>query len=147
MDAMNVDAKTGFLLIEALTGPARRRRWSDEEKVRIVGETLQPGTSVTEVARRWEICPQQVWGWRRQVREGQLTVQGGNPTQRFVPIVTQAPPAAADEPRAAVPEQAPKPRAASRIEIQLAGALVRIPVGTDGALLAEVLRAVRTSAA
>jgi transposase len=147
MDAMNDDAKVSFRRIEVLTGPARRRRWSDEEKVRIVGETLQPGASVTEVARRREICQQQVWGWRRQVREGQLTAQGGNPTQRFVPIVTQAPPFAADEPCAAVPEQAPKPRAASRIEIQLAGALVRVPVGTDGALLAEVLRAVRASAA
>ena len=56
MDVINDDAKGSFRRIEVLTGPARRRRWSDDEKVRIVSETLQPYASVTEVARRWEIC-------------------------------------------------------------------------------------------
>ena len=70
MDVVNDDAKGSFRRIEVLTGPARRRRWSPEEKGLIVAETRQPGTRVTEVARRWQICPQQVWGWRREAREG-----------------------------------------------------------------------------
>ena len=40
------DAKGGFRRIEVLTGPARRRRWSAEEKARIVAETLVPGARV-----------------------------------------------------------------------------------------------------
>ena len=70
MDVVNDDAKGSFRRIEVLTGPARRRRWSPEEKGRIVAETRQPGATVTEVARRWQVCPQQVWGWRREAREG-----------------------------------------------------------------------------
>ncbi|HVO23360.1 MAG TPA: transposase, partial [Candidatus Margulisiibacteriota bacterium] len=70
MDVVNDDAKAGFRRIEILTGATPRRRWSDDEKGRIVAETLVPGASVTEVARRWQVCPQQVWDWRRDAREG-----------------------------------------------------------------------------
>src|SRR5690242_11061218 len=61
---VNDDAKEGYRRIEVLTGPGRRRRWSAEEKARIVAETLEPGASVSEVARRWQVCPQQVFGRR-----------------------------------------------------------------------------------
>jgi transposase len=66
---VNDDAKGGFRRVEILTGPGRRRRWSAEEKARIVAETLEPGARVAEVARRWQLCPQQVFGWRREARE------------------------------------------------------------------------------
>ena len=59
------DAKGGFRRVEVLTGPGRRRRWSADEKARIVAETLLPGARVSEVARRWQVCSQQVFGWRR----------------------------------------------------------------------------------
>ena len=73
MDDINADAKgCGFRRIEVLTGPARRRRWSISEKARIVAETLAPGGSVSEVARRWQVCPQQVFTWRREARAGFL---------------------------------------------------------------------------
>ena len=68
MDVISDDAKGGFRRIEVLTGPTRRRRWSVAEKGRIVAETMSPGATVTEVARRWQVCPQQVWGWRREAR-------------------------------------------------------------------------------
>jgi transposase len=63
MDVVSDDAKADYRRIEVLTGPGRRRRWSTEEKGRIVTETLRAGTTVTEVARRWHVCLQQVWGW------------------------------------------------------------------------------------
>jgi Transposase len=63
---VNDDAKGEFRRVEVLTGPARRRRWSAEEKARIVEETLAPGARVSEVARRWQVCSQQVFGWRDQ---------------------------------------------------------------------------------
>lgn len=135
------DAKAGFRRVEVLTGPGRRRWWSAEEKARIVAETLEPGACVSEVARRWQICPQQVFGWRRQARldgvaappEPAATQAG----QSFVPIVTEA----------ATPRKAtavtPSPAV---IEVKLAGAVVRVASGVDAALLSEVLRAVRASA-
>ena len=61
------DAKGGFRRVEVLTGPARRRRWSTEDNARIVTETLVPGACVSEVARRWQVSSQQVFGWRRAV--------------------------------------------------------------------------------
>ncbi len=65
---VNDDAKGSFGRVEVLTGPGRRRRWSAEEKARIVGETLEPGVQVADVARRWQLCPRQVFGWRREAR-------------------------------------------------------------------------------
>jgi transposase len=136
---VNDDAKAGFRRIEVLTGPGRRRRWSAEEKAQIVGETLEPGARVSEIARRWQICPQQVFGWRRQAR---LDMSGSAPEPApcslppFVPLVAEA----ASPAKGAVPTA---PSAA--IEIKLAGAAVRVVSGVDGDLLIAVLRAVRCS--
>src|SRR6476620_1211335 len=55
------DAKGEFRRVEVLTGPGRRRRWSADEKARIVAETLLPGARVPEVAGRWKDCSQQVF--------------------------------------------------------------------------------------
>jgi transposase len=154
MDDVNADANGGFRRIEVLTGPGRRRRWSASEKGRIVAETLAPGISVSEVARRWQVCPQQVFAWRREARAGFLALpaEARNLVQTsFVPIVSEM----ADNP---VPtsdvqdassrmERSSKGAAASSIEIKLAGAVVRVTTGTDTGLLADVLRAVRASAA
>jgi transposase len=45
---------------EVITGPERRRRWTDEQKQAIVAETLEPGAVVAEVARRAEVGPGQI---------------------------------------------------------------------------------------
>jgi transposase-like protein len=58
------DAKGEYRRVEMLTGPGRRRRWSAEDKARIIAETLVPGARVSEVARRWQLSSQQVFGWR-----------------------------------------------------------------------------------
>jgi hypothetical protein len=47
--------------VEVLGGVERRRRWSQDDKVRIVEETLAPGAKVTEVARRNGIAASVVW--------------------------------------------------------------------------------------
>jgi transposase len=135
-------AKAGFRRIEVLTGPGRRRRWSAEEKARAVAETLRPGAKVSEVARRWQVCPQQLFGWRRQaLREGDdhrgpEAVDGRHAA--FVPLVMEAQP---PPPSASVAEATP-----STVEVRLAGAVVRVAAGTDAVLLTAVLRAVRASA-
>jgi len=134
MDDVTDDAKGGgYRRIEVLTGPGRRRQWSDDEKARIVAATLTPGAVVTEVARRWQVCPQQVFGWRRAMRLGTATAPVS-----FVPIVKEARPTCDGS---AVAPSSPPP-----IEVDLAGAVLRIPLGTDAALLTTVLRAIRASA-
>jgi transposase len=138
---VNSDAKGGFRRIEILTGPGRRRRWSAKEKERIVAETLEPGASVSEVARRWQVCPQQVFGWRRAARQAAPAEQPKACVTRardFVPIVAGAAAAAAP---------ARKAGAAPIIEVKLAGATVRVSELGDGAELTVVLRAIRASAA
>jgi transposase len=126
----NDDAKGGFRRVEILTGPARRR-WSAEDKTRIVAETLAPGARVSKVSRRWQLSSQQVFGWRRAARLAMTTATTtGQITTGFVPIVTEANPAAT-VPQAAAPV----------IEIRLAGAVVRVASGVDDAAqLTVVLR-------
>lgn len=121
------DAKDSlYRRVEVLTGPGRRRRWSSEAKARIVAEALAPGAVVADVARRWQVCPQQVFGWRREMRAGSAL--------RFVPLVAARP---VDAQEACLPPP---------MELHLAGGMLRIPPGTDAALLTMVLRALRGSA-
>ena len=136
---VNDDAKGGFRRVEVLTGPGRRRRWSAEEKARIVAETLEAGARVADVARRWQLCPQQVFGWRREARhDGSVAcARSAIPAKvDFVPIIAEVP---APEPRVAA-------AVAPVIEVKLAGAVVRVSGIDDGAQLTAVLRAVRASA-
>jgi transposase len=53
--------------VEVITSVQRRRRWSAAEKQRMVAESAKPGRTVSEVARRFGIAPQQLFTWRRQL--------------------------------------------------------------------------------
>jgi transposase len=66
--------------VEVLGGLERRRRWSRDDKARIVEETLAPGAKVTEVARRNGVAASVVFTWRRQAR----TIEQVGP--RFAPV-------------------------------------------------------------
>lgn len=125
----------GYRRVEILTGPGRRRRWSEDAKARIVAETLEAGAVASEVARRWQVCAQQVFTWRRQMRGG--SAAGSAAPLAFVPIVPGQPDVSSVLPAAS----------SSPIEVALAGGVVRVAPGTDAALLALVLRAMRASAA
>ncbi len=62
--------------VEVITSVQRRRRWSTEEKVRIVEETYLPGNSVSIVARRHGIAGNQLFTWRRLMAQGAFTAAG-----------------------------------------------------------------------
>ena len=59
----------------------KRRRRSNEEKRRIVEETLEADASVARVARRHEINANQVFAWRKKYREGRL-----GKTNKLLPV-------------------------------------------------------------
>jgi len=66
----------------------RRRHYSTAEKRRLVAEASQPGTSVSQVARRHDINTNLLFTWRRQAREGRLgasAMQDDAPLA-FVPV-------------------------------------------------------------
>ena len=58
--------------VEVITSVQRRRRWSAEEKARIVQDTYAPGMSVSLVVRQHGIAPNQVFTWRRLYAAGAL---------------------------------------------------------------------------
>jgi len=65
-------------------GAERRRRWSAAEKLAMVRETYEPGMTVSLVARRHGINPNQLFHWRKLERIGALTaVEAG---ETVVPI-------------------------------------------------------------
>jgi transposase len=137
-DTMSDAKAEGYRRVEVLTGPRRRRDWSDDDKARAVAESCAPGAVVSEVARRWQIAPQQLFTWRRQARAAALVETTS--ALSFVPIVP--------EPLASMPDAAAaSARPGNSLEVRLAGAVLRVAPGTDADLLTVVLRAVRASAA
>jgi transposase len=69
---------------EVLTSPERRRRWSLEEKLRILAQSVAPGSSASLVCRLHGISSGQLYTWRRQFRAGELT--GFAPVRLVAPV-------------------------------------------------------------
>ena len=59
-----------FSKIEVISGIARRRRFTTEQKLAIVAESMQPGMSMSYVARQHGLSPSLVFRWRRLMSEG-----------------------------------------------------------------------------
>jgi len=57
--------------VEVITSVERRRRWSAAEKQRLVAASLEPGASVSAIAREAGIDRGQLYAWRRQLRARQ----------------------------------------------------------------------------
>ena len=70
-------------VIEIITGRERRRRWSTEEKHRIVRESTEHGAVMRTVAARNGVCESLLYTWRRQMLEGTLRE---TETPAFVPV-------------------------------------------------------------
>ena len=151
--------------IELITGTGRRRRWSSEDKARIVVESLADGVSVSEVARRHGLSPQQLFGWRREARASLHEAGNAAPADRsaanpvppprrrkgrqlptpeicddaptFAPVVIAA--SARSSPR----DLLNRPRWFRTIEIAIDDAVVRVIGQVETEALVVVLRAVR----
>ena len=100
-------------------GPRTRRRWSVQEKLRIVQETLEPGVSVPVVARRHSVNANQLFIWRGQYRRGELVGRpDGDRPVRLLPVKIR-PPAAEDTEHSSRGENEPEP--VGCMEIQFPG--------------------------
>ena len=64
--------------IEVITGTARRRSWSTPEKLRIIEESMEPGETVSSVARHNGVAPNLLYRWRRLMDEGGATAVGSD---------------------------------------------------------------------
>jgi transposase len=112
--------------IEIINGHERRRRWSLDDKLRIVAESREPGSSVRAVAARYDVYPNLLSTWRSLESRGRLATAS---PARFVPVrvvETVSPPAA-------IP--ASTSVAADAIEITLPNGS-RVRVGNDVSLAA-----------
>jgi len=77
-----------FRRVEVITGAPRRRRWSTAEKEAIVAKSLAPGAVTSEIALRYGLHRNQLYGWRREFRAAAVA-DAGVPGSDFVPIVAE----------------------------------------------------------
>jgi transposase len=116
---------------QAADGTARRRRrvWTEDEKRRIVAETLAPGASVSVVARRHDLNTNTVFTWRRQAG---LRPYATGEAVTFVPATIATEPASTETPASA---------SVGRNEIVLAGGdRVIVSADVDAASLARAVK-------
>jgi transposase len=128
--------------LEVFTGAGRRRSFSNEDKARIVAEIVTSGESVSGVARRYGLSPQQLFGWRRQLRESQVEPSEADGLQ-FVPAVvdvaSSAPPVRRQR---KVPTCEAEPGSGT-IEVEIDGVTIRVARGADVKTVRAVLRALK----
>jgi transposase len=142
VDHNDITKPVGRQRIEVITGPERRRKWSAEEKLSIVLESMAEGAVVSEVARRHGISPQQLFGWRSKVRAEMIAAEEAVGQPMFAPALVDA----------TVVQSSPpfKPPAPSddmpSIEISIGPATVRIRGAADARTLATVLKALKVLA-
>jgi transposase len=131
--------------LEVMTGPGCRRRFSDDDKARMIEETLAPGAVVSEVARRHGITPQQLFTWRRQARQPVGTTAAPE-VPAFVPAVIEAPPPERPARRQERKRALAIVRATGAIEVEIDGATVRVGRGAAARTIAAVIRALKAGA-
>lgn len=66
--------------VEVVTSVQSRRRWTPEQKLEIVKQTNEPGSSVSMVARQFGITAAQLFQWRKAYLQGSLMAVGANET-------------------------------------------------------------------
>jgi transposase len=121
----------GFRRLEVITGVGRRR-WSTEEKARIVAESLDPATTSSAVARRYGLHASQLFVWRQQLQRSASSAEtSGAPG--FVPVLLAEDGAVPVEP-------------GGRMEITLGPVVIRVGADVDASALRRVLEAVRSLA-
>ena len=118
--------------VTVISGAERRRRWSDEDRARILAAISEPGAVIAQVARREDVCTSLVFKWRREMREAVEADASG-----FAPVVIEPAPAVAPS------SISPSHSASAIIEVELKDARVRIHAGAPPSAIAAALKALR----
>jgi len=121
-------------------GIERRRRWSKDEKARIVEETLTPGAVVSEVARRHGVAQSLLFTWRRLARTAAQPSERNGSILLPVEIDATARPAGSESARASRRATNGRRTRSGVIEIELgSGSRVRVDNDVDADALRRVL--------
>ena len=115
--------------VELLAAPAAKRRWSDEAKGRMVAETLVPGVTVNEVARRHGLKANHLSSWRTLARQGKLVVPEFAGAEFAAPV--------------AVAQPVETPVKTASIDLIIGPVTVRLDGATPAARVAELAVALR----
>ena len=118
--------------VELLAAPAAKRRWSDEAKGRMVAETLVPGVTVNEVARRYGVKANHLSSWRTLARMGKLVVPEVAGAEFTAPVV--------------VTQTSEPPIVTGTIDLIIGPVTVRLDAATPAARVAELVIALRVCA-
>jgi transposase len=129
----------GLRRLEAITGTARRRRFSDDDTARVVEETLAPGAVVSAVPRRHGLTPQQVFTWRRQARQP-AAASTEMEARLLVPAVIEAPLRGRTVRGRGCKRRRPADQVSGVIEVEIDGVTVRVGRGAETKTVATVLR-------
>lgn len=131
--------------LEVFTGTGRRRTWSDEDKARIVAEIVASGESVSAVARRHGLSPQQLFGWRRELQASRTALSHVDEPQ-FVPAVLDVTPSSPSVHRQSKLRRRQVEPGAGLIVVEIDGVTVRVGRGADAKTVTAVLRALKAGA-
>lgn len=139
---------------EIISTIERRRRWSTEDKVRIMSEALEPGVTVASVADRNGVCRSLLYTWLRLSRDDRLSGISRNrapaatfvpvriaPSKRVEPTAVFAPPESPST-EARSPTPPPSRRSVALVEIALGnGRVIKVDANIDPVALARLVTA------
>ena len=117
-----------------VSAAGRRRRWSLEDKRAVVAMSLEPDCSMAEIVTCFDLAPNQVYAWRRELRE-LAEADACEDAPMFLPAVVEPTPAAATAEGRLLPD------ALVQIAMEVRGAPVRIAHGANPELVASVIAA------
>ncbi|MGQ2940969.1 MULTISPECIES: IS66-like element accessory protein TnpA [Blastomonas] len=72
------------------SGPERRRRWSDEERLQIVAEAFAPGARVADACRRHDVSSGLIYTWRRKLLDAGVAQEASAPEALPTPVFVEA---------------------------------------------------------
>lgn len=124
------EAKCGMSRMTLITGEERRRRWSDEDRNRILAAIAEPGAVIAEVARRADVCTSLVYKWRKEARR--VVNSPG-----FARVVV-------GDAGSVAPTSLPDEMGATVILVRMKDAQVRIGMHAPPAVIAATLKALRS---
>jgi len=126
----------GVSRLEVIEGPSGRRRRTKADRARIAAESMMPGVTVADIARKHGTTRWQIYDWRKQIRTGNLVLPGNVAALPiFAELVIED--SAAD---------APSPGGRSDLEIVVGDVVIRAGAGADEGQLTRAIRAARAAA-